>query len=142
MEVIVSCLPPCSGCRHKKDITVLRVLRGKRLMVVEQREVLSAACRAQIAAAGATVVGPVPSLRAVLRTLEAGDADAVIIDINVDVETMLQLTTLFEAMGLPFVFSSAMSANHAGYVLSDDRKQLRKIADALFGPPGASSTLH
>ncbi len=121
---------------------MLRVLRGKRLMVVEQREVLSAACRAQIAAAGATVVGPVPSLRAVLRTLEAGDADAVIIDINVDVETMLQLTTLFEAMGLPFVFSSPMSANRAGYVLSDDRKQLRKIADALFGAPGASSTLH
>lgn len=121
---------------------MLRVFRGKRLMVVEQRALLTARCRVQIIAAGATVVGPFSSVRQVLQTLEDGGVDAAIIDAEVDEETMMHLAMLLDAMKVPFVFASVQRADSAGYVLSDDSTQLRKIADALFGRPGPSSTLH
>lgn len=121
---------------------MLRVFRGKRLMVIEQQALLTAECREQIFAAGATVVGPISSVRHVLQTLENEDVDGAIIDVEVDEETLMHLAVLLEAMGVPFVFASALRANSRGYVLNDDRKQLRKIADALFGAPGPSSTLH
>ncbi|AYM09138.1 hypothetical protein G6L59_24815 [Agrobacterium tumefaciens] len=121
---------------------MLRVFRGKRLMVVEQRALLTARCRVQIIAAGATIVGPVSSVSQVLQTLEAGEVDAAIIDAEVDEETMMHLAMLLDAMKVPFVFASVQRGDSAGYVLSDDMKQLRKIADALFGRPGPSSTLH
>ncbi|WP_425640409.1 hypothetical protein [Agrobacterium radiobacter] len=49
-------------------------------MVVEQRALLTARCRVQIIAAGATIVRPVSSVSQVLQTLEAGEVDAAILD--------------------------------------------------------------
>ncbi|QCL98035.1 hypothetical protein CFBP7129_27755 (plasmid) [Agrobacterium tumefaciens] len=121
---------------------MLRVFRGKKLIIVQQRALLTVRCREQITAAGATVVGPVSSVRTVLQALQSGDVDAAIIDVEVDDETMVHLATLLDAMKLPFVFASAAKANWHGYILSGERLHLRKIADALFGSPGPSSTLH
>lgn len=121
---------------------MLRVFRGKKLMIVQQRALLTMRCRAQIAAAGATIVGPVSSVGTVLQTLQSGDVDAAIIDVEVDDETLVHLATLLDAMKVPFVFASVAKSNWQGYILSDDGLHLRKIADALFGSPGKSSTLH
>lgn len=126
----------------KKDIPVLRAFRGKKLIVVERRPSLTAACHAQLVAAGAIIAGPATSLEQVLNLLEAGAADGAIIDVEVDVEMMLHLGLLLESMATPFVFASLTKVNPDGYALSGDRKHLRKIADALFGLPGTSSTLH
>ena len=64
---------------------MLRAFRGKKLIVVERRPSLTAACHAQLTAAGATVAGPVSSVEQVLNLLEAGDVDGAIIDVKVDV---------------------------------------------------------
>ncbi|WP_262622884.1 hypothetical protein [Agrobacterium pusense] len=126
----------------KKDIPVLRAFRGKKLIVIERRPSLTMACHAQLIAAGAIIAGPATSLEQVLNLLEAGAADGAIIDVEVDAEMMLHLGLLLESMATPFVFASFTKVNPDGYALSGDTKHLRKIADALFGPPGTSSTLH
>lgn len=126
----------------KKDIPVLHAFRGKKLIVVERRPPVTAACHAQLTAAGAIVAGPVSSVEQVLNLLEAGDVDGAIIDIKVDVEMMFHLAMLLESMATPFVFTSFLDVNSEGYAFSGDREHLRKIADALFGSPGSASTLH
>ncbi|KVK44922.1 histidine kinase [Agrobacterium deltaense] len=121
---------------------MLCAFRGKKLIVVERRPSLTAACHAQLIAAGATVAGPVSSVEQVLNLLEAGDVDGAIIDVKVDVEMMLRLAMLLESMATPFVFASFIDVNSEGYSFGGDRKHLRKIADVLFGSPGPASTLH
>lgn len=111
-------------------------------MVVQQGQLLTLECRAQLIAAGATVAGPVSSMLQVLKLVNAGDIDAAIIDVEADPEVMMHLALLLDTMEVPFVFASLCESKSNGYVLSDDRRQLRMIADALFGPPGTSSTLH
>ncbi|WP_245482981.1 hypothetical protein [Agrobacterium sp. CNPSo 2736] len=128
--------------RDEKDSPILRVFRGKKLMVVQQGQLLTLECRAQLIAAGATIVGPASSMLQVLKLVNGGDIDAAIIDVEADPEIMMHLALLLDTMGVPFVFASFFETETIGYVLNDDKRQLRVIADALFGPPGTSSTLH
>ncbi len=111
-------------------------------MFVEQHTLLTMACHAQLVHAGATVAGPVATVAQVLNLLGKGDIDAAIVDIEIDVETLMHLASLLDAMHVPFVFVLGKESLANGFVLSDDRNQLREIADALFGAPGPSSTLH
>lgn len=61
-------------------------------MIVEHRLMLTSACRDRLTAAGATVVGPVRSVREVLDALMEKDIDAAIVDIEVDDETLVSLS--------------------------------------------------
>lgn len=103
---------------------------------------LTSACRDRLTAAGATVVGPVRSVRAVLDALMEGNVDAAIVDIEVDDETMMSVSLVLENAEVPFVFASRVTPIQGGYTLNGDTCELRKISDALFGEPGTSSTLH
>ncbi|WP_042935635.1 histidine kinase [Bradyrhizobium lupini] len=121
---------------------MLRAFRGKKLIIVEHRLMLTSACRDRLTAAGATVVGPVRSVREVLDALMEKDIDAAIVDIEVDDETLVSLSLVLENAKVPFVFASRVSPIQCGYTLSGQISELREIGDALFGGPGASSTLH
>lgn len=121
---------------------MLRAFRGKKLIIVEQHLVLTSACRERLTAAGATVVGPVRSVRAVLDTLMEENVDAAIVDIEVDDETMMSVSLVLENAEVPFVFASRLPPIQGGYTLNGETSELRKIGDALFGKPGTSSTLH
>lgn len=103
---------------------------------------LTSACRDRILAAGATVLGPVRSTRAVLDALMEGDVDAAIVDVEIDDQTLLSVSVILDNANVPFVFASRVKSNYGGYCISGDSAELRKIADALFGPPGTSATLH
>ncbi|WKD47967.1 hypothetical protein [Agrobacterium pusense] len=121
---------------------MLRVLRGKKLIIIEQRPMLTEACRERMTAAGATVGLPLRSARDVLDAMMEGDVDAAIIDIGIDDDTLLSVSIILESANVPFLFASRAKGNSGGYDVSGDIVDLRKIADALFGPPGTSSTLH
>lgn len=121
---------------------MLRVLRGKNLIIVEQRLMLTSACRERIVAAGATVGPPLRSARDVLDALMEGRVDGAIVDVEIDTETLLSVSIILENADVPFLFASRAKASFDGYYLGGDIAELRKIADALFGPPGTSSTLH
>ncbi|MGP4666743.1 hypothetical protein [Agrobacterium pusense] len=111
-------------------------------MVVEQGHSFALETRAQIIRAGAIIVGPVSSMVQVLKLMGEGDIDAAIIDVDADPETLMHIALLLDTAGVPFVFASFLRIESDGYVFSEDREQLRDIADALFGPPGTSFTLH
>ena len=126
----------------EEDCTVLEALRGKTLMVVEHNSSRPNICLDYLATTGATLAGQVSSLEQVLRILSVQNIDAAIIDVKVDSQMMLHLGSLMEALGIPFVFASLREQNSLGFVLSSDRKRLEEIANALFGRPDPSATLH
>ncbi|OAI83072.1 histidine kinase [Rhizobium sp. GHKF11] len=103
---------------------------------------LTEACRERMTATGATVGVPLRSARDVLDATMEGDVDAAIIDIGVDDDTLLSVSSILESANVPFLFASRAKGNSGGYEVSGDIVELRKIAEALFGPPGTSSTLH
>ena len=107
---------------------MLRALRGKTIIILEHQLLLTSVCRKRLEAAGATVVD--------------GNVDAAIVDIEVDDQTLLFAASILENANVPFLFASRSNSYYGGYSMSDDSAQLREIADALFGPPGTSSTLH
>ncbi len=121
---------------------MLRAFRGKKLIIVEQRLMLTSACRDRISAAGATILGPVRSTRAVLDALMEGDVDAAIVDVETDDQTLLSVSIILVNASVPFVFASRAKSNFGTYSMSGESEELRAIGDALFGPPGTSSTLH
>jgi hypothetical protein len=103
---------------------------------------LTFACRERLEAAGATVVGPVRSTRLLLDAMMEWDLDGAIIDMEIDDETLLSASLVLESAKVPFLFASRAKSSYGGYSMSGDSAELGDIADALFGPPGASSTLH
>lgn len=120
---------------------MLRAFRGKKLIIVEQR-LLTFACRQRLRAAGATVLGSVRSTRRLLDALLEWDVDAAIVDVEIDDQTLLNVSIALESANVPFVFANRAKSNDRGYSVSGDSAELREIADALFGPPGTSTTLH
>lgn len=121
---------------------MLRALRGKKLVIVEQHLMLTSACRSLMADAGAIVGPAVRSTGEVLDALMEGGVDAVIVDIEIDNETLLSLAAILEEAAIPFIFASRARTSRGGYCMNGDVGELRKAADALFGVPGISSTLH
>lgn len=121
---------------------MLRAFRGKKLIIVEQRLMLTFACRQRLQAAGATVLGSVRSTRCLLDALLEWDVDAAIVDVEIDDQTLLNVSIALENAKVPFVFANRAKSNDRGYSVSSDSAELREIADPLFGPPGTLSTLH
>lgn len=103
---------------------------------------LTSAVRERIVAAGAVVGSPLRSSDDVLNALMEGEVDGAIVDVAIDTETLLPLSTILENADVPFIFASRTKLRSGGYSLSSDTMELQKIAYALFGPPGSSSTLH
>jgi hypothetical protein len=126
----------------KEDVSVLRALRGKQLVIVEQHLMLTSACRSLMVGAGAIVGPAVRSTGEVLDVLMEGGVDAVIVDIEIDNETLLSLAAILEEAAVPFIFASRARSDRGGYCMNGDVGELRKAADALFGVPGISTTLH
>lgn len=121
---------------------MLRALRGKTIIILEHRILLTSVCRQRLEAAGTTVVGPVRSIRRVLEALVEGNVDAAILDLEIDDETLLSASIILDNADVPFVVASRAKSKYGGYSMDGDSEALREIADALFGKPGTSSTLH
>lgn len=103
---------------------------------------LTAACRVRLVNAGATLIGPLRSSEHILDALMDGGVDGAILDVGADDETLVLGAIILEGANVPFVFASRGHSSWGGFSMTDDNAALRKIADALFGPPGRSSTLH
>ncbi|CDI12278.1 hypothetical protein [Agrobacterium pusense] len=120
---------------------MLQAFRGK-LLIVEQRIIHTFACRQRLQAAAAIVLSAVRSTRCVLGPSLEWDVDAAIVDVEIDDQTLLNVSIALENAKVPFVFANRAKSNDRGYSVSRDSAELREIADALFGPPGTLSTLH
>mgnify|MGYP004521999259 CR=1 FL=1 len=86
------------------------VLRGRRVLVVEDDFFLALELEEQLEAAGAIVVGPVPSIKdaALLLTI-ARRIDVALLDVNLGGELVYPLADQLTAMGVPLVFVTVLA---------------------------------
>jgi len=81
-------------------------LGGARLLVVEDEPLVALEIEAELADAGAVVVGPVGTLEAAARLIEAEPLDAALLDANLAGKPVDALAALLAARGVPFAFAS------------------------------------
>ncbi|WP_345822590.1 hypothetical protein ABC766_15095 [Methylobacterium fujisawaense] len=85
-----------------------RPLSHRRILVVEDEYLIAMDVKRWLMAAGATVVGPVPSVERALGLIEEGYIDAAVLDIN--------LGERFQATTGTDPFASRGSDPHAGFL--------------------------
>lgn len=95
------------------------VLRGLRVLVVEDVAVLAWRVRDVLQHAGAEVVGPAPDVPRALALLAGRDVDAAVLDMNLNGEPADPIADALAARGVPFVFltgygSGSAEGRHAG----------------------------
>ncbi len=79
-------------------------LDGLRVLVVEDTAVLAWQVRDVLAAAGADVAGPVPSVARALALLAQQKVDAAVLDKNLDGDPADPIADVLVAQDVPFVF--------------------------------------
>jgi DNA-binding response OmpR family regulator len=91
-------------------------LAGKRVLVVEDEALVSMLLEDVLRDAGATVLGPAPSVDDALRAVEAAAADggisAAVLDINLDGRHVSPVADKLAALGVPFLFATGHGENH------------------------------
>ena len=85
-------------------------LKDMRVLVVEDEPLVSMLVEDELLDAGATVLGPVPSVSDALRLIEAAAADggisAAVLDINLDGRHVAPVADRLAMLGVPFVFAT------------------------------------
>ena len=80
-------------------------LSGSRILVVEDEYYLADDARATLAAIGAEVVGPVPTVDEASALIEGeGRIDGVLLDVNLRGEMAFDVADTLQARGVPFAF--------------------------------------
>jgi CheY-like chemotaxis protein len=101
-------------------------LEGKRILVVEDEVLVSMLLEDELRDAGATVLGPAPSVGDALRLAEAAAADgglsAAVLDINLEGQRVWPVADRLAALGVPFLFATGYgegcdTGGHAAPVL-------------------------
>jgi hypothetical protein len=81
-------------------------LQGRRVLIVEDEALIALQIEADLAAAGATVLGPVGILGAAARLIETEPLDAALLDATLAGEPVDALAVALDARGVPFAFAS------------------------------------
>ena len=81
-------------------------LTGQRVLVVEDDYFIASDREQELVAAGATVVGPVPSVDAALNLLAEDRPDAAILDVYLCDERVFPVADALVSDGVPFFFMS------------------------------------
>ncbi|MHB2207564.1 response regulator [Methylobacterium sp. CM6257] len=80
------------------------MLAGRRVLVVEDDYFLADETSRALKAAGATVLGPVPSVEGAFDILEKNTPDAAVLDVNLAGEMSFPIADALAASNVPFVF--------------------------------------
>lgn len=120
----------------------LRLLDGKRLLIVEEDFLAADDVCSTLRDLGATVVRSAPGVEAGITVLELQTVDGAILDIRLDEANVFLLVERLQERGIPFVFASTLSHSdghtlYGGYLLCKTPNELRDIATALFDPARA-----
>lgn len=123
-------------------------LAGRRVLVAEDEYVIARDVAEALAAAGAEVLGPVPSVAAALRLAasEAGRIDAALLDVSLRGEAVWPVADALLARGVPVVLATGYEtvALPEAYARlprcakpARGRDLVRALAGALAPPPPA-----
>jgi len=119
------------------DESPLRI-DGRRVLVVEDEFLIAMELAAGLEAAGATVLGPTPSVTAALAMLErAAELDGAVLDVNVRGETVFPVAQVLEERRVPFVFATgydalALPGRYAGVPCCQKPVDVRQLLRLLF----------
>ncbi|WP_133501719.1 response regulator [Cognatilysobacter terrigena] len=112
--------------------------RGLRVLVAEDEYLVADDLRRELEAAGADVIGPVPSVATALELLALhGDIDIAILDVNLGGETVVPVADALSARDVRFVFATgydtwAMPTAYVDTPSCEKPVDLDTIADSLF----------
>jgi CheY-like chemotaxis protein len=82
------------------------VLRGRRIMVVEDEMLVAMELESLLAEQGCAVVGPAPTADRALALLDDGLPDAAILDVNLNGHTAIPVAAALSARGVPFLLAT------------------------------------
>jgi CheY-like chemotaxis protein len=85
------------------------VLRGRRVMIVEDEMLVAMELESLLFEQGCSVVGPAPSVERALALLAEGLPDAAILDVNLDGHTAIPVAAALSAQGVPFLLATGYS---------------------------------
>lgn len=81
-------------------------LRACRILVVEDEYILADELAHELAGAGASVIGPVPTIERALALVEHSTPDGAILDVNLGGEPVFPLADTLLGRGVPVVFTT------------------------------------
>ncbi len=87
---------------------------GRRILVAEDEYMIADEIVTELAAAGAEVVGPAPTVAAALSLVEAaGSLDAAVLDVNLNGEMIWPVLDALTARGVPILLATGYDAGVA-----------------------------
>jgi DNA-binding LytR/AlgR family response regulator len=114
------------------------VLRGWRILVVEDDYLIAADLEASLAEVGAMVVGPASSISDALQIIASSDRlDAAVLDVNIRGERVYAVADALRERGVPFVFATGydvgvLPARYADVPRCDKPLDLSRLLPALM----------
>jgi hypothetical protein len=116
--------------------STLDELKGKNVLVLEDEFLIAETTCMDLEAAGAFVVGPVPTVARALSLLQNRPVDAALLDIKLNEETSISIVNELQRRSIPFVFVSnihpAELPPHYRSFLVGKPADMAVIAESLF----------
>lgn len=115
---------------------------GCRILIVEDEYLIASGLRRALERAGASVLGPVPTVAEAVALLAAtAGVDGAVLDINLGGEPVFPVADALRARGVPFVFTTGYSAEdvpppYRGVPRVEKPASPAEILRALALPPG------
>jgi DNA-binding NarL/FixJ family response regulator len=85
------------------------VLRGRRIMIVEDEMLVAMELESLLSEQGCSVVGPAPTAARALALLDEGLPDAAILDVNLNGQTAMPVAEALSEQGVPFLLATGYS---------------------------------
>lgn len=85
------------------------VLRGRRVMIVEDEMLVAMELETLLGEQGCSVVGPAPTAARALALIDEELPDAAILDVNLDGQTAVPVAAALSAQGVPFLLATGYS---------------------------------
>ena len=115
------------------------LLKGKSILLVEDEYLLVQDMAQDFLAAGASILGPAPTVAEALRLVAAASrVDGAVLDINLRGEMVYPLADVLLARGIPFVFATgyhreSIPSRFDGHFRCEKPVVVETVAKALFG---------
>lgn len=88
-----------------------KVLRGKRVLVVEDEYLVALALADDLEEAGAIVVGPATTVESALAFVEGDAIEMAVLDIKLQAELSFPVADALVARRIPFIFTTGFDAD-------------------------------
>jgi DNA-binding NtrC family response regulator len=95
-----------------KNVGSLALLRGARVLIVEDEPLVAGYLEELLAMEGCIVVGPALQVREALALIERGRPEAAILDLNLRGERTIAVAEALTAHRVPFVVMTGYGAEH------------------------------